>query len=143
MKRLNRTLETSKNQHEEGTPASSPSSPHFTLNVLAKGSNNSLIGEGWKRDKPCHVTINTRVSETIARPDIIAGQPEKKSSRSYDLQMVSGQTITIWEVLVEVTLGWSALKIWMIVTEIMEEFNLRLDVLQADDSSLDLGHLVV
>jgi hypothetical protein len=30
-----------------GMPASSPSSPYFTLNVLAKGS---LIAEGWIRD---------------------------------------------------------------------------------------------
>jgi hypothetical protein len=32
---------------KRGPPASSPLSPRFTLNVLAQGTNDSLIAEGW------------------------------------------------------------------------------------------------
>jgi hypothetical protein len=50
-------------------PVSSPSSPHFTLNVLAKRHNNSLFIKGWIGDKPHLVTTDTRVSVTITRSD--------------------------------------------------------------------------
>jgi hypothetical protein len=94
------------------TTASSPSTPHFTLNVLAERGGDTLIAEGWVRDKLCLVTIDTRVSVTIARLDIIAGQPEMKPSWPYVLQMMSRETIPILkETLVQLTLGWSAFQI--------------------------------
>jgi hypothetical protein len=53
------TQETNKSQQNEGLIASPPHStlPRFTLNVLAKRSNDSLITEGWMGDKPLLATI--------------------------------------------------------------------------------------
>ena len=70
-------------------------------------------------------TINTSTSVTIARPDIVAGQPERKPSRPYVLQMASGEIVPV-------------LRIWVFVAEVMDEFILGLDVLRAYDASVDL-----
>jgi len=52
------------------------------------------------------VTIDTGASVPIARPDIIAGQPERKPSRNYVLQTASGETIPVLKVaILELTLG--------------------------------------
>jgi predicted aspartyl protease len=90
------------------------------------------------------VTIDTGASVTIARPNIVAGQPEKKPSRAYVVQTASGETIPVLkEALVELTLGQRALRIWVFVAEVTDEFILGLDVLRAYDASLDLGrHLL-
>ena len=63
-------------------PASPYSTPRFTLNILGQGRRVSLIAEGWIQGKPCQVTIDTGATVTIARPDIFAGQPERKPSRT-------------------------------------------------------------
>jgi hypothetical protein len=48
--------------------------------------------------------IDTGASVTIARPDIVAGQPERKPSRIYVLQMASVETILVLkEALLELT----------------------------------------
>lgn len=50
------------------------------------------------------MTIDAGVFVTIARPDIIAGQPERKSSWPYILHMASGETVLMWkDALVELT----------------------------------------
>jgi hypothetical protein len=49
-------------------PVSSPSSPHFTLNVLAERHNN-LFTKGWIGDKAQLVTTDNGVSVTITRSD--------------------------------------------------------------------------
>lgn len=73
-------------------------------NVLAKGTEESQIAEGRIHEKPCRVTIDTGASVTIAIPDIVAGQPKRKPSRAYVLQMASGETIPFVKVaLVELT----------------------------------------
>jgi hypothetical protein len=78
------------------------------------------------------VTIDTGASVTIARPDIVAGQPKKKPSRAYVLQTASGETIPVLkEALVELTLGQRALRIWVFIAEVTDEFILGLDVLWA------------
>jgi hypothetical protein len=52
------------------------------------------------------VTNNTGASVTIARPDMVVGQPERKPSRAYVLQTASGETIPVLkEALVELSLG--------------------------------------
>jgi hypothetical protein len=91
------------------------------------------------------VTIYTGTSVTIARPDIVAGQPERKPSRPYVLQTASGETIPLLkEALVELTLGRRALRIWVFVAEVTDEFILGLDVLRAYDAFVDLGrHLLL
>jgi hypothetical protein len=125
-------------------PASSPPSPRFTLQVLTNGSDDSLIAEGWIQGRPCRVTIDTGASVTIARPDIAAGQPWRKPSRPYVLQLASGETIpVVKDAQVELTLGRRALKIWVFVAEITDEFILGLDVLRAYDASVDLGRHVL
>jgi hypothetical protein len=90
------------------------------------------------------VTIDTGASVTTAQPDIVTGQPERKPSRAYVLQTACGETIRVLkEALVELTLGWRALRIWVFVTKVMDEFILGLDVLRAYDASVDLGcHLL-
>jgi hypothetical protein len=90
------------------------------------------------------VTIDTGASVTIARPDIVSGRPERKPSRAYVLQTASGETLPLLrETLVELTLGQRALRIWVFVAEVTDEFILGLDVLRAYDASVDLGrHLL-
>jgi hypothetical protein len=83
-----------------------PLTPRFTLNVLGQGTPDSLLAEGWIQRKACRVIIDTGASVTIARPDIVAGQPERKLSSAYVLQTASGETIPVLtEALIELTLG--------------------------------------
>ena len=81
---------------------------------------------------------------TSARPDMVTGQPERKSSTAYVLQTASGETIPVLkEALFELTLGRRALRIWVFVAEVTDEVILGLDVLRAYDASVDLGrHLL-
>ena len=46
------------------------------------------------------------------------------------------------EAFVELTLERRALRIWVFVAEVMDEFILGLDVLRAYDAPMDLGHLL-
>jgi hypothetical protein len=58
-------------------------------------------------DKPC-VTIFTRASMSIARPDNAAGLPKRKLSWPYIPQIASGKTFAILnEALVKLTLRQS------------------------------------
>jgi hypothetical protein len=52
--------------------------------------------------------------------------------------MASGKTIPVMEALVESTLGQQALRIWVFVAEIMDGYNLELDVLWHYNKSMDL-----
>jgi predicted aspartyl protease len=62
--------------------------------------------DGWIQEKPCRVTIDTGASVTVARPDIVAGLPERELSRPYVLQTASGETIPVMkEARVELTIG--------------------------------------
>jgi hypothetical protein len=45
--------------------------------VLAELAKGSLMADGWVQEKPSRVTIDTGASATVARPDIIAGLPER------------------------------------------------------------------
>jgi len=142
-KELKSELNTTAEEMKRDPPASPHSTPRFTLNILRQGMHDSLIAEGWIQGKPCQVTIDTGASVTIAHPDKVAGQPERKPSRTYVLQTASGETIPVLkEAFIELTLGRRALRIWVFVVEVMDEFILRLDVLQAYDASMDLGHLL-
>jgi len=86
------------------------------------------------------VTVGTGASVTIAWPDIVTGQPERKPSRTFVLQTAAGETILVLkEAFVELALGRWALRIWVFVTEVTDEFILGLDVLRAYDASMDLG----
>jgi predicted aspartyl protease len=92
------------------------------------------MAEGWIQGKPCRVTIDTGASVTIARPNMVAGQPERKPSRTHVLQTASGETIPVLKkALVELTLGRRALRIWVFIAEVTDEFILGLDVLRAYD----------
>ena len=97
------------------------------------------MAEGWIQGKPCWVTIDTGTTVTIARPDMVAGQPEWKPSRAYVLQTAFGETIPVLkEALVELTLGGQTLRIWVFVPEVMDKFFLGPDVLWVYDTSMDL-----
>jgi hypothetical protein len=66
----------------------------------------------------CRVTIDTGASGTVARPNIFAGEHERKLSRAYVLQTASGETIPVMEALAELTVGRRALKMWGFIAEV-------------------------
>ena len=81
------------------------------------------------------MTIDSGAPVTIAQPDIVAGQPDRKPSRAYFLQTASGEAISVMkEALAELTIGRPALRILVFVAE----FILGLDVLRAYDTSVNL-----
>jgi hypothetical protein len=56
------------------------------------------------------------------------------------LQTASGEALPILkETLVELTLGWSPIGIWVLVTEITDGLILGLDILRIYNAFLDLG----
>jgi hypothetical protein len=61
--------------------------PHYTPNILVREGDDSLNAEG---NKSCLMTIDTRASVTITRPNITAGLPERELTGPYILQMTSG-----------------------------------------------------
>jgi hypothetical protein len=97
-------------------------------------SNDSLITTGWTGDKPCNVTIVTRASVTIARPDITACL--RKLSHLHIRQTASRKTILVlkdW---------WS----WLWAKEhcefgCHEEFILGRDFPWACNTVVDLKHM--
>jgi hypothetical protein len=85
------------------------------------------------------VIIDTGASVSIARPDIVAGLPVRKTTRSYSLIMASGQTIPIdKEALVDLTLGRCVLNVWVFAADIVDDLILGLDVLRAYDGSVNV-----
>lgn len=111
--------------------------------MLSKRTDDSLI-RVLDLGKPCRVTTDTEASLTITRPGTVAGHPERKLSQLYVLQMASGETIPVLnEAMVDLTLGWSTVKISVFIAESTEVLILGLDVLQANDTSIDLGHYVL
>jgi predicted aspartyl protease len=98
----------------------------------------------WIQEKPCRVTIDTGASATVARPDIVAGLPERELSRPYVLQTASGETIPIVrEAHVELTMGRRTLRSWVFIADIKDDFILGLDILRAYDTSVDIGRRVL
>jgi predicted aspartyl protease len=90
------------------------------------------------------VTIDTGASATVARPDIVAGLPERELSRPYVLQTASGETIpVVKEARVELTIGRRTLRSWVFVADIADDFVLGLDILRAYDASVDIGRRVL
>jgi predicted aspartyl protease len=80
--------------------------------VLAEWAKGSLTADGWIQERPCRVTIDTGASATVARPDIVAGLPERELSRPYVLQTASGETIpVVKEARVELPLLWAWVRI--------------------------------
>ena len=84
------------------------------------------------------MTIDTGTSVTITLPDIVTGQSERKLSRACVLPTASGESTPVMEVLVEPTLGRWAMRIWVFVEEITDEYVLGLDVLRDYDASVDI-----
>jgi hypothetical protein len=99
--------------------------------VLGKWTQDSLIADAWIKERPCRLTIDTEASVTIARPDIVAGLPERKPNLSYDLSTASGETIPVMrEAHVELTLGRRPLRFWVLVADITDGLILGMEVLQ-------------
>jgi len=118
--------------------------PRYAVKVLAEWAKGSLIADGWIQEKPCQVTIDTGASATVARPDIVAGLPERELGQPYVLQTASGETIpAMKEAHVELTLGQRTLSSWVFVADIADEFILGLDLLRACDASVDIGRRVL
>jgi hypothetical protein len=107
--------------------------------VLTKWTEDSLLADGWIQERPCRVTIDTGASVSIARPDIVAGLPERKPSLSYVLRTASGETIQVMrEANVELTLGRRPLRIWVLVADITDELIVGQDVLRYCNASEDV-----
>jgi hypothetical protein len=66
-----------------GVPEPSIKPPRYAVKVLAEWAKGSLIADGWVKEKPCRVTIDTGASATVVRPDIVAGLPERELSQCY------------------------------------------------------------
>jgi hypothetical protein len=127
MKRETEARETNKTQCKEGTASVTTSTP--LLHELVQRGENSLYTKCRIRGKPCLMT-DTGASVTITWPDIVVGLPERKQSRLHSLQKASWETLPVLkEALVELTLGQKPLHIWVFITEITDEFILRLDFL--------------
>jgi hypothetical protein len=127
-----------------GRSESSVTPPRFTVKVLAEWAEGRLTADGWIQERPCRVTIDTGASVTVARPDIVAGLPERELSRLYVLQTASGETIpVVKEAHVVLTLGRHTLRSWVFVADIMDDFILGLDILRAYDASVDIGRRVL
>jgi hypothetical protein len=79
--------EMSKSRREVGNAGVITCNPSFVPNVLAKGSDDSLIAEA-RNDLSHAVRPLTPGRVTIARPDIVERQPERKPSPSYTADSV-------------------------------------------------------
>jgi hypothetical protein len=78
---------------EEGQLASSLSSPHFALDILAKRSIKSLIVYGWIVDQPYHVVLTS--PQDCMRGSVVG---------PYFLQTTSKETLSVLKkMLVELT----------------------------------------
>jgi predicted aspartyl protease len=76
------------------------------------------------------VTIDTGAYATVARPDIVAGLPERELSQPYVLQTASGETIpVVQEAHVELIMGRRTLRSWVFVADIKDDFILGLDII--------------
>jgi predicted aspartyl protease len=90
------------------------------------------------------VTIDTGASETVARPDVVAGLPERELSQPYVLQTASGETMPVMkEAHVKLTIGQRTLRSWVFVADIADDLILGLDILRAQDASVDIGRRVL
>jgi hypothetical protein len=56
--------------------------------------------------------------------------------------MASGETLPILkEVFVQMTLGWSPIRIYVLIAEITDELILELDILHTYGTFMDVGHV--
>jgi predicted aspartyl protease len=118
--------------------------PRYAVKVLAEWAKGSLIADGWIQERPCRVTVDTGASATVARPDIVAGLPERELSRPYVLKTASGETMPVMKKAhVELTMGQRTLRSWVFVADIADDFILGLDILRAYDASVDIGRRVL
>jgi hypothetical protein len=77
---------------QKGPLASSPSFPHFILNVLVKQNNNSPLADRWTGNKPYHMTIDTRMSVANTILDFTTGLAERKPSQPHILLTATRET---------------------------------------------------
>jgi predicted aspartyl protease len=127
-----------------GVPEPSIKPPRYAVKVLDEWAKGSLSADGWVQEKPCWVTIDTGASATVARPDIVAGLPERELSQPYVLQTASGETIpVVKEAHVELTMGRRTLRSCVFVADIADDFILGLDILRAHHASVEIGRRVL
>jgi hypothetical protein len=113
--------------------------PHHALTAITENADTSLVNQSWVGDKPCLVTVGTGAYVTMARPDIVAGWPERQRNQRFTLQTVSGEALPIQkEVFLTLTLGRRPLKIWDSIANVTNELILGLDILRAYVASVDI-----
>jgi hypothetical protein len=64
--------------------------PHHVLTVITENADPSLVTQGCVSDKPCLVTVDTRVYVTVVRSDIATRWPKRQLNQHFTLQTVSG-----------------------------------------------------
>jgi hypothetical protein len=111
--------------------------------VSTKRSNDSLNAEGWKGDKSCLVTTDTRECMTITRPDITTGLPKRADPALCPADVIRRNLPCLEVALAELTLEQHHLRTWVIITEITVVFILGLDVLCVHDASTNLRQHVL
>lgn len=67
--------------------------------------------------------------ETIARPEITGGQPDRELARPYVLQMAKWETLPVFKKVSELTLGRRPTMTWVFGVNITYGFIVGLDVL--------------
>jgi hypothetical protein len=73
----------------------SPPPPHCILSESEREIDNSLNTKRRIGDR-CIVTIDKAASEIIATPEITGGQPDRKLTRLYVLQMATWETLPVF-----------------------------------------------
>jgi hypothetical protein len=79
-----------------GLPASTPSSPQLTVNVLAKWTEDSLIADGWVQERPCRVTIDTGASVVISMGKESVSELQSPVGLFFILQRIYGYGEPWW-----------------------------------------------
>lgn len=97
--------------------------------------------KGWIGNKSCLVTVNTRASMSIARPNITIGLPDRQQTWPYVLQMTSGETLLVLIDTVRAGPGMASCTD-LGVHSLIDKFILGL-VLHAYDVSMDLEGCVL
>jgi hypothetical protein len=127
-------------ENEDGGIGAFKRPPRYAVKMLDEWAKGSLIADGWVLERPCQVTIDTGASATVARPDVVAGLPERDLCQPYLLQTESGETMPVTkEAHVDLTLGQRTLNSWVFVADIKDDFILGLDIRRAHDASVDIG----
>jgi hypothetical protein len=121
-------------------PAYALSPPHYELTDIKRKHDTRLVTQDLLGDKPCRVAVDTGAYVTVARPDIVIESLERTPNPGFTLHTVSGKFLPILiEVLLPLKLVRRPLRLWDCDANITDELILGLNILRANDASVDIG----